>query len=148
MARQRISLIPDEQLKEITLRQQIGTGEMTPEIFAQLDPDEKRQVDGILFKMASEKVEPNQGISVLEFVVFGFIRIMTKKISGIGLSEDEMEIEKGLQAIMKIHEVTNDSVPRKDWLFDYMQYAEAKAIEILNNRREHIERKKQTIGQV
>lgn len=148
MARQRISLVSDEVKTEATLEARIRSGEINPETFAQLPAEEQTQVNGILFKMASEKVEPNQGTSALEFILFGFMRIMSKKMQGMSLTEDEKAIDESLHRIMELHQITNSEVEKSDWLFDYMSYAEAKSAEFLSNRAEHITRKQQITGQV
>lgn len=148
MARERISLISDEQRSALTLEQQIRTGEINPDTFASLSPEEQKQVNTLLFKMASEKVEPNQGTSALEFILFGFMRLVNKKLTGLALSEDEKAIEANLNRIMGMHQITNEEVQKSDWLFDYMGYAEMKSAEFLRNREEHIQRKQQVTGQV
>jgi hypothetical protein len=148
MSRERISLVPDEVKHDLTIRQQILTGEMTPEKFATLSEAEKAQINEILFKIASEKVEPNVGVSVLEFILFGFMRIMVKKMSGETLTEEDQEIEASIDRIMTGHEITNGVTPKANWLFDYMMYAEYNATKLLENRLEHINRKKTTIGVV
>lgn len=146
MARERISLVPEEVKKEVTLESRIRSGEINAENFSHLSPEEQSQVNSILFKMASSKIDPNQGASALEFVLFGFIRIMNKKVNGLALTEDEKEIEASLGRITGMHEMTNSAVAKADWLFDYMQYAEVKSAEFLQNRKEHIERKTQVTG--
>jgi hypothetical protein len=146
MARQRISLVSEEVKSEATLESKIRSGEITADNFSELSAEEQAHVNGILFKMASEKINPNQGASAIEFTLFGFMRVMTKKIQGMSLTEDEKEIEAALNRIMGMHEITNDTVTKSDWLFDYMGYAESKAFEILGNRKEHIERKQQVTG--
>lgn len=146
MARERISLVPEEVKKEVTLESRIRSGEINAENFSLLSPEEQSQVNSILFKMASSKIDPNQGASALEFVLFGFIRIMNKKVNGLALTEDEKEIEASLDRITGMHEMTNPEVAKADWLFDYMQYAEVKSAEFLQNRKEHIDRKTQVTG--
>lgn len=148
MARERISLVPEEVKREVTLESRIRSGEINAESFSSLTPEEQSQVNSILFKMASSKIDPNQGASALEFVLFGFMRIMNKKVNGLALSEDEKEIEATLGRITGMHEMTNPEVAKTEWLFDYMQYAEMKSAEFLQNRKEHIERKAQITGKV
>lgn len=146
MARERISLISDEAKSEFTLESRIRSGEINPTNFVELTATEQSQVNAVLFKMASEKVNPNQGASALEFILFGFMRVMTKKVNGMSLTEDEVAIDGSLNRIMNLHQVTNDTVAKTEWLFDYMGYAELKAQEILQNRAEHITRKQQITG--
>lgn len=146
MARERISLVSEEVKAEVTLEARIRSGEINAGNFGELSTQEQSQVNGLLFKMASSKIDPNQGASALEFVLFGFMRIMSKKISGLALSEDEKEIEASINRIMEGHELTNPSVAKVNWLFDYMGYAELKSAEFLRNRKEHIERKTQVTG--
>lgn len=148
MPRQRISLVPEEVKQEKTIEAKIQSGEINATNFSTLTLEEQAQVNKILFNMASKKVVPNQGASALEFTLFAFMRIMTKKMNGMSLTADEKEIETGLNNIMNLHEITNTNLAKSDWLFDYMAYAEAKAVEILANREEHITRKQQVTGQV
>lgn len=148
MARQRISLVNEEVKQELNLEAKIKSGEINAENFATLTADDQAKVNKTLFKMASDKINPNQGASVLEFTLFAFMRIMTKKVNGMSLTADEKEMETSLNNIMNLHEMTNTEVAKADWLFDYMGYAELKAGEILQNRKDHIARKQQVTGQV
>jgi hypothetical protein len=147
MARQRITLVPDEVKQETNLREQILTGEMTPEVFATLSPEEQAKVNEVLFKIASEKVDPNKGASALEFILFAFMRLVNKKLNNLSLNQEDLEVQDALNQILAMHEITNET-PKANWLFDYMSYAQAKAQEFLENRREHVQRKLSTIGEV
>ncbi len=146
MARQRISLVSDDIKQEVSIESRIRSGDINPDNFKDLSPEEQSQVNKILFKIASNGIEPNHGLSTLEFILFAFMRIMMKKINNLSLSADEKEIEKSLECIMNMHQITNAKVRKTDWMFDYMNYAEAKSNEFLNNRKDHIERKKKTTG--
>lgn len=146
MARQHISFISDEKKQAISLESRIQSGEITAKNFGELSPTEQSQVHNILFEMASKKVNPNQGASALEFTLFAFMRVMTKKVQGMSLTEEEKQIDESLTRIMGLHQLTNTSVPKSDWDLDYMSYAESKALEILSNRKEHIIRKQEVIG--
>lgn len=148
MARQRISFVSDDVKKEETLESRILSGEITAENFKDLSEEDQTKVNQILFNLASEKINPNIGASTLEFILFGFMRVMNKKVNGLSLSADEKEIEANLEHIFKIHQITDTSLAKSDWLFDYMTYAEAKAGEILENRKEHIARKQSVMGSV
>ena len=146
MARERITLVPDEVKEKMDLEGRILSGEITAENFNELTPEEQTEVNALLFKMASEKIEPNQGSSTLEFVLFGFMRVAMKRMNGMSLTEDEKEIEEGLKRIMSMHQITDTTLYKSEWLFDYIGYAEMKAAEILRNRKEHIDRKQQVTG--
>lgn len=146
MARELISLVPDKERYELTLEARVLSGEITAENFNELPEEEQKYVNSILFKMASDQIEPNQGTSAIEFILFAFMRITNKKVNGIGLTAEDREIEEGLNRILQSHQITNSQTFKKDWLFDYMQYAEVKSTEFLKNRLEHIERKKQVTG--
>lgn len=146
MARERISLIPDEVRSELTLEARIRSGEINPGNFNELSQEEQEKVNGLLFKMASEKIEPNQGLSAIEFILMGHLRIIAKKVDGLALSEDDIAVEESLNRIMAMHEITNPDMAKADWLFDYMQYAEVKSAAFLQNRKEHIARKAQITG--
>lgn len=148
MARERISLVSDEVKQNLDLEARIRSGEINPDNFDLLSPEEQKNVNNLLFQMASKKIDPNQGASALEFILFGFMRIMMKKVNGLALSVDEKEIEASLNRIMNNHEITNQEVEKASWLFDYMGYAELKAYEFLQNRKEHIQRKTQVTGRV
>lgn len=146
MARERFSLVSDEVKQQLNLESRIKTGEINSDNFSSLSPEEQKEVNLLLFKMASEKIEPNQGLSAVEFILMGFIRIAHKKINNMSLTEDEQAIEESLHRIMNLHDITNENKAKSDWLFDYMGYAEVKAVEFLQNRKEHIERKQQITG--
>lgn len=146
MARQHISFLSDEQKQVISLEARIQSGEITSENFSELSETEQTQVHKILFDMAAEKVNPNKGASALEFTLFAFMRVMTKKVQGMSLTEDEKQIDESLTRIMGLHQITNDAVSKSQWDLDYMRYAETKALEILSNRKEHLSRKQEVIG--
>jgi hypothetical protein len=148
MARQRFSLVPDEVKQELILESKIRNGEINPDNFHQLTPEEQKKVQEILFRIASDKVNPNIGASTLEFVVFAFMRIAYKQLKGLALTAEDQEIKESLERIMQMHQITNDNISKQDWYFDYMKYAEEKAQAILKNREEHIERKRQIMGYV
>ncbi|MDR4369791.1 hypothetical protein, partial [Bacillus cereus] len=96
MARERISFVSDDVRKEETLESKILSGEINAESFKNLSEEEQLKVNQILFNMASEKINPNIGSSTLEFVLFGFMRIMNKRENGLSISVDEKEIEENL----------------------------------------------------
>jgi hypothetical protein len=146
MARERISLVSEEVKSQATLEARIQSGEINQENFNELTPAEQAQVNELLFKMASEKIEPNQGLSAIEFILIGHLRVMSKKINGLALTPDEQSIEESLNNILDMHQLGNPAVAKSDWLFDYMGYAEVKAGEFLQNRKEHIERKAHITG--
>jgi hypothetical protein len=148
MARERIRLIPEEEQTEVMIRRSIETGEINQENFSQLPPEEQKLVSKVLFEIASEKVNPTIGASVLEFILFAFIRLANKKLNGMSLTAEDVEVEQSLQRILDMHQITDGKTPKKDWLFDYMKYAEEHAGEFLKNRQEHVERKKRVIGKV
>lgn len=148
MARQRINLVPDDEKEEFVLTQQILNEEINTDNFNQLPIEQQEKVKQILFKMAANKIEPNMGASVLEFIVFAFMRIAYKKIKGLSLTSEDKKIEAFLERIFNLHEITNDDIYMKDWLFNYLEYAETKAVKILENRQEHIKRKKKIVGNI
>ncbi|WP_067923557.1 hypothetical protein [Alicyclobacillus shizuokensis] len=147
MAREVFSLVSDEVRQETVLRYQILNGQITPEVYATLDPDTQAKINKILFDIASEKSDPNIGASCLEFVLFTFMRLMLKRLNGEAFTDEDMGIQEGLNQILAMHEITNGT-PRSEWLFDYLLYTQAKAQDFLQNRKEHIERKKAVIGDV
>ncbi|MCY8466572.1 hypothetical protein [Bacillus atrophaeus] len=146
MARERIALVPEEVKKETTLELQIRSGELDTKKYADLSEEEQKKVREILFRIASEKVDPHQGNSVLEFILFGFIRLMNKKVKGLSLTQEDKKIEERLNRILDMHDITNKEKLRSEWLFDYMDYAEKKSEEILQNRQEHVFRKTRITG--
>lgn len=148
MARERYSLVSEDQKKALDLEARIRSGEINFENFSELSPSEQAEVNRLLFQIASEKIEPNTGASVLEFILFGFMRVISKKVKGMSLTEDEKHIEQSLNEIIDMHELSNGKVQKEDWLFDYMSYAKRNSEGILQNRKEHIDRKIQITGKV
>ncbi len=148
MGRERITLITEAEATKVNYRKQIESGEMNPEEYNALSKEEQLIVTDVLFEMSSEKISPNQGTSALEFILFAFIRITNKKISGISLSPEDIEIEEQLKRITMNHQITSDNVSKNEWLFDYLSYAEYKSAQFLENRKEHIARKISAIGEV
>lgn len=148
MAKERITLVSDDVKRQLDLESQIRAGLITPDSFTTLSAEDQTEVNNILFKIASEQVEPNQGTSALEFILFGFMRVMMKKIQGLSLNTQDKKVEESLNRIMARHDITNQDVDMSQWLFDYMGYAELKSNEFLKNREEHIARKQQVTGRV
>lgn len=148
MARERIVLISEEVKKEVTLESKIRSGELDFEKYKTLPDEEKKTVIEMLFKLASEKIDPHQGNSTLEFILFGFMRLMNKKVKGLSLTQEDKSIEESLNRILEMHDITNMNKLRSDWLFNYMGYAEKKSEEILQNRQEHVHRKTRITGKV
>ena len=146
MARERIVLIPEEEQEERVIEAKIKSGEINPETFSGMSATDQSKVNGILFKIASSGIDSNQGVSALEFITLSSIRILFKLVEKRGLTEDELKMKTSLDRIFKQHELLNDEVAMADWLFDYMGYAEFKSAEILKNRKDHIERKKEVTG--
>lgn len=146
VARERIVLVPEEVKKETSLESKIRSGELDADKYASLPEEEQKKVLEILFKIASEKIDPHQGNSVLEFILFGFIRIINKKIKGLSLTQEDKKIEESLNNIFEMHDITNKNKLRSEWLFNYMSYAEKKSEEILRNRQEHVLRKTRVTG--
>lgn len=146
MARERISLVPEEVKTEKQLRSMIETGEITAENFYTLPQEEQRKVKDILFEIAASQINLAQGVSAIEFVLLSYIRIMNKKVNGLALSAEEKMIEEKLEKIYEAHEITNESVSIHDWLFDYLDYAYNTTLQVMKNRKEHISRKKKVTG--
>lgn len=143
MARQRISLISEEEKKEKTLKQRILEGNFTHEDFQKLSLEEQQKVNKILFDIASERVNPTIGASTLEFILFSFMRIMKKKTDNLPLNSEDLKVEEALETIMNMHQITNEHTSLDEWLFDYLAYAKKRTEEFLQNRKEHIQRKTQ-----
>ena len=148
MARKRISLVDENTRKHLTWEQKIRSGVVNPDNFHELSPDDQQKVNHVLFEMASREINPNQGSSTIEFVLFSFMRIMSKRVEGRSLNSQDLRIKASLDRIMEMHEITNTKMPIEKWLFDYMRYAEMKASSILQNRKDHIDRKKKVTGSV
>ncbi|MCD7910940.1 hypothetical protein KC480_05295 [Bacillus velezensis] len=148
MPRERVVLISDEVKKEVALESQIKSGELDFNKYSTLPEEEKKKVMEILFKIASEKVDPHQGNSALEFILFGFMRIINKQVKGLSLTQEDKNIEESLNRIFEMHDITNKNKLRSEWLFDYMGYAEKKSEEILQNRQDHVLRKTRITGNV
>jgi len=148
MARERISLVSDEIQKEEKIRNDINSGLITKDNYNNLSLEDQEKVNEILFEIAEENINLAQGVSAIEFVLFAYIRLSRKESKGLSLTAEDKLIEKELDEILDTHEITSRNVYKKDWLFDYLAYAQHAANKILQNRKEHIERKKSTTGKV
>ena len=148
MAVQRFNLLPEEEQKKEDLVSKIKRGEINPDNFSELPEGEQEKVNDILFDMASSQIDSNEGASTLEFILMSFIRIAYKKMNNVSLNSEDVKVEESLRRILNMHQITNEKVAMKDWLFDYMSYAEYKTAQFLQNREEHIERKKNVTGEV
>jgi hypothetical protein len=148
MAREKISLIPDE-LKEVKhIENMIQSGEINKDNFHQLSPIHQQEVNKILFDMAESQINLSQGVSAIEFVLFAYIRIMSKQAKGLALSAEDKKVEEGLNRVLELHQITDGNTSIDDWLFNYMEYAEAASVQILGNRSEHINRKREVTGNI
>jgi len=148
MAREKFSLITEEERKEAAIRAKIKNGQINPEVYATLPEEEKTMISNILFKMASDRAEPNVGVSTIEFVLMAFIRLTTKKLSGMSLNAEDKEIEAALNRIYSMHQITDGKTPKSEWLFDYLEYAEYNASKLLQNRQEYVKQKMRLLGEV
>lgn len=146
MARERINLISDHEKEIEDLRLAIKNGIITKDNYEQYSTETQEKIKNVLFEISTENIDANEGASTLEFILMSFMRIVMKKMDGELLSAEDLIIEDQLRSIMRLHEITNGT-ERKQWLFDYMGYAEYKTAQFLNNRKEHIERKKKVTGQ-
>ncbi|SFJ65880.1 hypothetical protein SAMN02799624_05422 [Paenibacillus sp. UNC496MF] len=148
MARERISLVPEEVKTEATLRSKIESGELNAESYAVLPADEQELVNKILFDIAAEKVNPAVSASILEFTLFSFMRVVMKRLDGMSLTAEDEEVLAGIKTVMGTHEITNGQTLKANWLFDYLGYASENAKAILANRADYIQKKKNIIGRV
>ncbi|WDI05101.1 hypothetical protein PUW25_26385 (plasmid) [Paenibacillus urinalis] len=144
--RERIALVAEEVKQEADLRSQIESGEMNPQVYATLSEAEQAMVTKVLFEMSSEKIQPNQGTAALEFILFSFMRIANKQLIGMSLTAEDMEVKTELDRILGMHQITDGTTAKADWLINYLEYAHDKSAKFLQNRQEHINRKKNTIG--
>ena len=145
MAVERIQLVPDEVLKKETIKEKVLKGEITKENFDDLSEAEQEKVKDILFDMASEEINLFHGVSSLEFIMMGALRIMNKEMNNVSLTETDLYIKETLQRIMKKHELSNTDFAKEDWLMDYMAYAEGNATKILENRMNYLSQKRSLI---
>ena len=145
MAVERIQLVPDDVLKKETLKDKVLSGEITKENFNNLTELEQAEVKDILFDMASEGINLYTGVSSLEFIMMGALRVMNKEMNHIALTETDMYIKNTLQEIMEKHELSNTNMAKEDWLMDYMAYAEGNATKILENRMNYLSQKRSII---
>ena len=138
---ERIQLVPDDVLKKETLKDKVLSGEITKENFNNLTELEQAEVKDILFDMASEGINLYTGVSSLEFIMMGALRVMNKEMNHIALTETDMYIKNTLQEIMEKHELSNTNMAKEDWLMDYMAYSKANAVKILENRSKYLAQK-------
>lgn len=146
MAREKISLVPDELKEQKQIESMIQSGEINKNNFDKLNSKEQKEVSRVLFQIAANKLKLEQGISAVEFILFSFMRITNKKVSGLPLSAEDKVIEEKLNRILEMHEITNQSMSIKDWLVDYLDYAYDTSEYVLQNRKDHIQRKKHITG--
>lgn len=145
MARERINLISDHEKEIENLRLAIKNGSITKENFDSYSAGTQEKIKNVLFEISTENINANEGSSTLEFILMGFMRIAMKRMDGELLSAEDLVIQDELRSIMRLHEITN-GMERKQWLFDYMGYAEYKTAQFLKNRKDHIERKRKVTG--
>ncbi|CDQ41797.1 hypothetical protein [Virgibacillus salexigens] len=146
MTRERISLISDDDKKMQQLEDRILSGEINKNNYEQLNLTQQNEVNRILFEIAEEKINLSKGVSAVEFVLFAFIRLISKQVNGVAMTAEDKKIEAGLQKVLDLHEIYNENISMEKWLFNYMEYAETAAIKILGNREDHIQRKKGVTG--
>lgn len=145
MAVERIQLVPDEVLKKETIKEKVLKGEITKENFDDLSEDEQEKVKDILFDMASEEINLFHGVSSLEFILMGTLRVINKQMNNIALTETDEYIKDTLSRITEKHELSNTNFAKEDWLMDYMAYAEGNATKILENRMNYLSQKRSII---
>lgn len=147
MAKERIQLVSDEVLLKTTLKAKLKSGEYTKEDYQKATQEEQRLVKDLLFDIAIEPVNPHHGASAIEFILFAGLRLMMKHHDGTGFTDEDFKIQEQLREVLAIHELSNGNVDKKDFLFDYLDYAKFVAQGVLGNREAHIHRKVAITGE-
>lgn len=137
--RERFVFVNKEEEKRLELKDQIKRGILTREVFEQLPEKEQHTVKDILFEMSSENVNVFHSLSVLEFVLIANMRLQLK---GDNLNEDDIKIQEALSEFISAHELGDPSKSINDWSIDYLSYIKKQTALVLENRRDHIERKR------
>lgn len=141
MAVERIQLVANEILEENEIKRKVEMGEIKKENFEEFSPEIQMKIKDILFDEAKKKIDIYHGVSSLEFILMGSLRIMRKEINKIPLTQTEVEIKKAMERITCMHELSNPNSSMEEWEMDYLAYAEANALKVLENRKKYIETK-------
>lgn len=139
MARERIRLVPEEEVKEKEIQFQIEENLMTNKVYEALTPEEQNKVKEVLFEMHSAPVIPPVAFSGLEFTIFGFAKLMFKMQEGALTEKEQLFYDRFKEFIMQ-HEISLDA---GDW---YIPYAEDAMLKTKDNREEYKERKTDITG--
>lgn len=135
MARERISLVPEEVLQEEKIRYKIANDLLSNEEFNQLNPEDQNKVKRVLFEMYANPVVAPVAFSGLEFAIFGLGKLFFKLNSGDELTEEERVFYDRFKTFIEKHEITMDA---GDW---YVSYAEEAMLLTQNNREEYKQKK-------
>lgn len=140
MARERYSLVPQEELKKEEIRTQIEQGMLTYEVFQTLTPKEQNKVREALFEMYAHPIDVPHALSGLEFAFFMLAKLFFRLQSGEPLNEQEQQFYDRLKEIIDQHEVALDP---NAW---YIPYVEEKMQRVLANRSEYKQKKIEITG--
>lgn len=139
MAKEKISLITEEDSRKGKIQHQIKAGLMTNEIYETLSPTEQAQVRATLFEMHANPVEAPVALSGLEFIVFGLAKLLFKKHEG-QLTVQEQEFYDRFKEMVMKHEITMNA---SDW---YVPYAEDAMLKAKQNREDYKRKKVDITG--
>lgn len=137
MGLERIQLVPDSVIEKDTIKYQIEENLISNEAYQGMTKEYQNKVKEVLFEMYSQPVAAPQALSAIEFMIFGFSKMMFKVIGDNpeNLNEEEKGFYELFKGIVNQHEITLNP---NDW---YMPYVIDKMQKALQNREEYKQKK-------
>jgi hypothetical protein len=142
MGFQHFKLVSDSALEKQELEYKIQNNLIDNYAYAGLSEEEQNKVKAVLFEMYSQPVATPQALSAIEFMIFGFSKMMFKIIgeNPNNLTEEEKGFYELFKAIVQQHEITLNA---SDW---YLPYVIDKMQKALQNREEYKQKKVNITG--
>lgn len=138
--REVFQFLPDEEIKKISVRQQLEARAITPQSFASLPPEEQTQILNILFETYAAKTNIAKSLCGLEYLTFALAKLFFKHVVLAELTPEEQAFMDRLRAIVENHEVSLIGAENK-----YLDYIETGAIIAQQNRAEYRQRKSEIV---
>jgi hypothetical protein len=132
-----INLAPQDKIEKDIIKYKIENDLIENESYNELSNEDQNKVKSVLFEMYSQPVATPQALSAIEFMIFGFSKMMFKIVGDNpeNLNEEEKGFYELFKAIVSQHEITLNA---NDW---YLPYVVDKMQKALQNREEYKEKK-------
>lgn len=135
MGIEKIQIKSDSEIEKDRIKEVILNGEMDRLL------ENKEEAKEILFNLASENINLYHGVSALEFIIIGSLRVLNKQVNNLPFNETDLKIKETLDEVLSNHELSDETISSADWKMDYLSYIKRNSMKVLQNRDAYIEKK-------